>query len=86
MACIAHDQLQAPARRAEDRTFFGPSTNACLLACACLVDSCAAVADPLTNAGWFVLMYAAWIAIKLWTYSDVGPSRSRRSSETTSMS
>jgi hypothetical protein len=45
-----------------------------------------AAADPLMNAGWLVLMYAAWISIKLWAYSEVGPRRSRRSSDTTSMS
>ena len=43
-------------------------------------------ADPATKSGWLVLMYAAWIEIKLDTYSDVGPSRSRSSSETTSIS
>lgn len=43
-------------------------------------------ADPATKSGWLVLMYAAWIEIKLETYSDVGPSRSRSSSETTSIS
>jgi hypothetical protein len=31
------------------------------------LDGCeAAMADPATNAGWFVLMYAAWMSIKLW--------------------
>jgi len=43
-------------------------------------------ADLVMNAGWFVLMYAACISIRLCAYSDVGPSRSRRSSDTTSIS
>jgi hypothetical protein len=46
----------------------------------------ACCADPVMNAGWFVLMYAAWISIRLCAYSEVGPSRSRKSSDTTSIS
>jgi hypothetical protein len=53
--------------------------------CGGLADSFAAAAEPVTNAGWFVLIYAAWMLIKLEVYSDVGPNRSRSSSETTSM-
>lgn len=46
----------------------------------------AMAALPATKSGWFVLMYAAWMPMRLDTYSDVGPSRSRSKSETTSMS
>ena len=47
---------------------------------------CAAIADPEMNAGWLVLMYAAWISMRLRAYSDVGPRRSRKSSDTHSIS
>ena len=50
------------------------------------VAACAAAADPAMNVGWFVLMYAVWISIRLCAYSDVGPRRSRRSSDTHSTS
>ena len=30
------------------------------------VIECAAAAEPWMNAGWFVLMYAVWMSIRLW--------------------